>query len=84
MNADPEAPGFAPDDPTDNRSLGEWESRYAESHAKKAIVFEASYLGVLLFILPAVIFLIMSGMPRDWLGLNDTDYALVERCALTC
>ena|ERR1039458_9986785 len=44
-------PGFGPSDPTDNRKLLDWESRYPQE-ARRAIGFEALYLGSLLVSIP--------------------------------
>lgn len=54
MARDPEsAPSFAPDDLTDGRKPGEWETRYVED-ARKRIHVEAIYLACHLFAVPAV------------------------------
>ena len=39
-------PGFAPANPTDDRKLGDWETRYEDPNAKKRIRFEAIYLAI--------------------------------------
>lgn len=46
--ADDHVPGFAPDEPTDERELGEWASRYSDPEAHRAIVFEAIFVWVAL------------------------------------
>lgn len=57
-------PGFGPSDPTDNRKLLQWESRYP-SEARKSINFEAGYLGILLALSPILMFLLVAHLP-DW------------------
>src|SRR5580698_1230801 len=47
-------PGFGASDPTDNRKLLEWRSRYP-AEASKEIKFEAAYLGALLFATPLLL-----------------------------
>ena len=44
-------PGFGSSDPTDNRKLLDWKSRYPVD-ALKSIGFEALYLGVILLAIP--------------------------------
>lgn len=41
-----QAPGFAPEEPTDERDLGQWESRYSEKEARRAIQFEAGFVWI--------------------------------------
>ena len=45
MKDDPNDPGFAPADPTDDRRFGDWRTRYCDE-AQKHIRLEAIYLGV--------------------------------------
>lgn len=51
MNDLEKIPGFGASDPTDNRKLLEWQSRYP-AEASKEIRFEAIYLGCLLLAAP--------------------------------
>lgn len=51
-------PGFAPADPADDRDAGEWETRYKDPDAKKEIAYEAKYLGVHLFGVLLIVFLV--------------------------
>src|SRR5260221_10001997 len=70
---DPEAviePGFAPEDYTDNRKLGDWRSRYDEQ-ALKSIRWEAVYLIVVLALTITSMFLTWLGTPQRYLGLSD-------------
>ncbi|MDN4639929.1 hypothetical protein QCD70_06720 [Agreia sp. PsM10] len=39
-----DVPGFAPDEPTDERKLGDWRSRYWEKSARRAIQIEAAFV----------------------------------------
>lgn len=50
MSADDKTPGFAPDDPTDGRDLGAWETRYPAPEARKKIGREAIFLAILGFL----------------------------------
>jgi hypothetical protein len=56
-------PGFGQADPTDNRKLLEWKSRYPQE-AGKSINFEAAYLGCLLAINPVLMFLLLAHVPN--------------------
>lgn len=49
---------FAPDDLSDGRQPGEWQTRYPDPAARKAIRFEALYVTAIFFLCPAFIFLI--------------------------
>jgi hypothetical protein len=51
-------PGFAPADPTDERQLGDWKTRYSEPDAKRRIRIEASYLFIHLFGVVLAVFLV--------------------------
>lgn len=55
-------PGFGQSDPTDNRKLLQWESRYPVE-ARKNIHFEAVYLGSLLLLSPVIMFLLLAHVP---------------------
>lgn len=37
-------PGFAPDEPTDERAVGDWFTRYPDATARRAIRFEAGFV----------------------------------------
>lgn len=50
-DVDDKAPGFAPKEPTDDRELGDWKSRYNEPAAQQAIKFEARYICCVLLLL---------------------------------
>ncbi len=51
-------PGFAPSDLTDERSLGDWKTRYSDPNAKKEIRFEAIYLSAHMFGVIVVVFVL--------------------------
>jgi hypothetical protein len=55
--------GFGQSDPTDNRKLLQWESRYP-AEARKSINFEAVYLGLLLFLNPLLLLLLSAHAPN--------------------
>lgn len=56
-------PGFGASDPTDNRRLLDWKSRYPNEAAKE-IRIEAIYLGFLLFLTPFLLLAFLSHFPR--------------------
>jgi hypothetical protein len=41
-----DVPGFAPDEPTDDRPLGDWKTRYSDPSAIRAIRLESTYVWV--------------------------------------
>jgi len=57
-NSAKDPPGFSPDEPADRRGIGEWETRYNDPLAKKAIRFEAIYLALVLLVCLVSILLI--------------------------
>ncbi len=62
MNDIEKIPGFGQSDPTDNRSLLQWESRYPPE-AKKHFMFEAVYLGSILAFIPFLMFVLLCHFP---------------------
>ncbi len=64
--------GFGQSDPTDNRALYDWESKYAE--VKKWIRNEAIYLGVLLLVFPAIMVILWLKIPMKILELTEFEY----------
>ena len=44
------APDFAPSEPTDGRSIGDWKTRYAHPQARASIRVEAIYVSIVLFL----------------------------------
>lgn len=66
----PSEPGFAPEDYTDRRGLGDWRSRYDEE-ALKSIRWEATYLTLVLVVVVIGMFLAWLGTPQRALGLSE-------------
>lgn len=67
---DPPEPGFAPEDYTDSRNLGDWRSRYDED-ALRSIRWEAVYLALVLLAVVVAMFLAWLGVPQKALGLSE-------------
>ena len=65
---------FAPANPTDNRQLLEWQSKYTDPTPRFWIRIEAIYLACLLFVVPIVILLLWVEYPRQWFQLSDQKY----------
>ncbi len=63
-------PGFAPEDYTDNRQLGDWRSKY-DTEARRHIRWEATYLTALLALVVIAMFLVWLGLPQKRLMLSD-------------
>lgn len=76
------AAAFGQADPTDNRKLGEWESKYPDPRARKEIRLEAGYLAMLLFGTPLVMLIFWLGYPEHWLGLTGQKYGVLLKYAL--
>lgn len=74
-------PGFAPEDFTDGRKIGEWRSRY-EPEAQSSIRWEAAYLAIALALIVTTMFLIWIGVPQTRLGLSDQQSRSFERYAI--
>jgi hypothetical protein len=68
------ASAFGQADPTDNRDPYEWQSKYDDPRAKKEIWYEAFYLGILLFGLPAFMVISWLGYPKHLFNLTDEQY----------
>lgn len=66
----PVDPGFAPEDFTDGRKVGEWRSRY-EDEAWRCVRWEAGYLIVVLVAAVGGMFLVWLGFPQRLLRLSD-------------
>jgi hypothetical protein len=73
---------FGQADPTDNRGLLDWKSKYSEPDARKEIRFEAIYLAVLLFGMPFVMCLLWLEIPKNWFHLSDAKYAPILKFGL--
>ena len=70
-------PGFAPNEPTDNRNQGEWLSRYPKE-ARRKYHFEAIYIITLLFSVPFLLVLISynQSIPEFLKKSYDTKYSI--------
>ena len=73
---------FGQEDPTDNRKLGDWESKYSDPKAKKEIRGEATYLGVLLVVTPLMMLILWLESPKHWLNLSDQKYNAILKYGL--
>lgn len=73
-------PGFAPSDSTDGRIEGEWETKYSDPKAKRAIRFEAWYLCILLVVTFIIMVLMLCEMPQNWLGLSNESLRNFNMC----
>jgi len=76
------ATAFGQADPTDNRKLGEWESKYPDPRAKKEIRLEAGYLAVLLFGTPLLMLVFWLGYPKHLLNISDQKYEAILKYGL--
>lgn len=75
-------PGFGASDPTDNRRLLDWKSRYP-TEAAKEIRIEAIYLGSLLLVAPFLLLAFLSHFPRFiWCAFDTPAQAAVTRYGL--
>jgi len=75
-----EQPGFAPDEPTDRRKIGDWQTRYSDPIAKRAIRFEALYLTWWLIFSFAFIILLLMEIPQRWLDLSGDGLYYFNLC----
>jgi hypothetical protein len=73
---------FGQADPTDNRGLLEWESKYSAPQARKEIRFEAIYLAALLFGMPLIMCLLWLESPKNWLHISDAKYRPILKYGL--
>jgi hypothetical protein len=78
----PNVPPFGQADPTDNRQLLDWRSKYLDPEAKHWILLEAIYIALLLFTLPVAMLVLWLGYPKNWLHLSDQTYSPVLRYGL--
>lgn len=65
---------FAPANPTDSRRLLEWESKYTDPTPRLWILIEATYLALLLVLIPLAMLVIWTEYPRNWLHLSEHKY----------
>jgi hypothetical protein len=67
-------PGFAPEEPTDGRVRGEWQTRYTDVAARAAIRIEAIYVSLVFLLCPTAILLLAVRWPRNWLEIDITTW----------
>jgi len=72
MADEPPVPNFAPDDPTDGRPTGEWQTRYPDPECQREIRFERNYLLFLLFVTPVLLILLQ--LPKAYFEERGFDY----------
>lgn len=65
MNDEKLASGFAPKDLSDGRASGQWQTRYPDKVAKKAIAFEACYVTIMFALCPVFLYLIWRAQPFE-------------------
>ncbi|NEA36094.1 hypothetical protein [Streptomyces sp. SID13031] len=75
-------PGFAPKEPTDGRQRGDWQTRYPEPEARRAILFEASYVFVVHCLTLIAMALTGTGWPQDWIGVTEPEWAKLSHWLL--
>ncbi len=73
--------GFGQVDPTDNRSLLDWESKYSK-RANSFIILEATYLGSILFICPVMFVVGWLRWPQGWLSIPEAEYNILLKYGL--
>jgi hypothetical protein len=83
MAQPPDVSAFGQADPTDNRGLLEWRSKYEDPEARKEIRIEAVYLAVLLFGIPILMCLLWLELPKNWFHLSDAKYRPILKYALS-
>ncbi len=78
---EPVDPGFAPEDYTDGRRVGDWHSKYNDE-ARRCIRAESLYLAGALAIVATLMFLTWLGLPQKWLRLSEQEAAPFSRHTL--
>jgi hypothetical protein len=76
-------PPFGQADPTDNRELLDWRSKYPDPEAKRWILFEAIYVTLLLMALPLAMLVLWLGYPKSWFHLSDQAYPPILKYGLS-
>lgn len=79
MNQEKQVPGFAPDDLTDGRPPLDWQTRYTDAAARRAIRFEAIYLALLLFPFLAFLVALLAGFGKIFFPLADEQHKLLAK-----
>jgi len=75
-------PPFGQADPTDNRELLDWRSRYFEPEAKCWILIEGIYVATLMLALPIAMLVLWLGYPKNWFHLSDQSYRPILKYGL--
>ncbi len=78
----PKVTSFAPADPTDNRRLLEWRSKYEEPGAQRGIRTEALYMAGLLFIVPVCMLVLWLEHPKAWFTISEQKYHPIQHYGL--
>lgn len=68
---------FAPANPTDNRKLLEWQSKYTDPTPQFWIRIEAIYLAMLFILVPATMLLLWLEYPKNWFHIPDPKYRVL-------
>jgi hypothetical protein len=76
-------PPFGQADPTDNRELLDWRTKYPEPEAKRGIRLEAAYVGFLLLAVPIAMLVLWLEYPKSWLHLSDRAYRPILKYGLS-
>ncbi len=74
MKEPQKVPAFGQADPTDGRDLLDWQSKYTDPIARRAIRFKATYLATLLLVLPLAMVVLWLEYPKHLLHLSDQNY----------
>jgi hypothetical protein len=76
-------PQFGQADPTDNRELLDWRTKYPEPEARRAIRLEATYVGVHLVALPIAMLVLWLQYPKGWFHLSEQLYHPILKYGLS-
>lgn len=82
MDQEKPVPGFAPDDITDGRAPLEWQTRYSNPVARRAIGFEAVYLALLLVAFLSLLVAFLAGLARNVIRLPEEQYQVLAKYAI--
>jgi len=79
----PESPenNFAPADLMDGRKPGEWETRYKDKEAQKAIQKEAIYVVTIILVIPILLFIFWMDWHLKWLNLDVAKNSTLKKVA---
>lgn len=69
-------------DPTDNRRLLEWQTRYSDPEARRWILIEAAYLFLMLLLFLSASTLLWLEYPKSWFRISDQKYQPIFKYAL--